>query len=113
MFDPGSLKDLSVGAALLFALWLVLKYKPWERTNGNGSDKKVAGYLVDIAKYAEDIGDMKRDIHELHVMFFGIDGQGGFAQEINRLRTWREQMEGDHQNMQLRISRLENRRRSE
>lgn len=35
MFDPGAINNLGVGGALLTALWLVLKYKPWK--NGHGS----------------------------------------------------------------------------
>jgi hypothetical protein len=30
MIDPGIFNNLGVGGALLAALWLVLKYKPWK-----------------------------------------------------------------------------------
>lgn len=35
MLDPGAINNLGVGGALLMALWLVLKYKPWK--NGNST----------------------------------------------------------------------------
>lgn len=67
----------------------------------------MAGYLVEIAKYAEKMGDLSRDIKLLHVMFFGVDGQGGFAKEIERLREWREEMEQEHLKIEIRLNHLE------
>lgn len=39
MIDPGAFNNfnsLGVGGALLTALWLVLKYKPWKNNNDGG-----------------------------------------------------------------------------
>ena len=99
MIDPTA-EQVGIGGVLfLSALFMLLKLKPWERKLEipNGIDKK--------------INDLSRDIHEVHVMLFGVDGRGGLAEEIDALRKWRHWMESEHKGVLMKLDRLEGRRK--
>lgn len=108
MLDPSAQQIIAVGGPGLVALYLVLKFKPWQ-----GATQGVAR-AGEVSEMREDLSRIKQDVAIIRTELLGMNGSGGGLKgEVDSLRKWRHH---DFHNeihaaiipLEIRIDRLEN-----